>query len=334
MGSRAKVLFHSRHQSTTANEPSRERSKSGYGGSEPVVAFIDLMEAHEPHRDTLRYDRSRYAGMVPRGWSSQGLKAWDVVDDPAGHAGAIERYRALYGASIEYLDRVVSGFIDRLLDATDRETTVVLTVDHGENLALPADDGLFGHVTSLSEGVIHVPLVLINPPAGYPERIEGTFSHLDLRRLAAGFAHGETPSVANRRGPAAAEVIGVTPSNDPLVERDPDRWDRLVRCVYENAAKHIWDSRSDYTEYEIDPERPCWQRRADVDADVSATNADVNTDTDTNASPPAWATDFFAVRAGEYRRSVAAPYDDRVENRRGGVLDPGVERRLEELGYR
>ena len=75
MGSRAKVLFLSRHRSTTANEPSRERSKSGYGGSEPVVAFIDLMEAHEPHRDTLGYDRSRYAGTVPRGWSSQGLKA-------------------------------------------------------------------------------------------------------------------------------------------------------------------------------------------------------------------------------------------------------------------
>lgn len=67
---------------------------------------------------------------------------------------------------------------------------------------------------------------------------------------------------------------------------------------------------------------------------MSATNADVNTDADTNASPPAWATDFFAVGAGEYRRSVAALYDDRVENRRGGVLDPGVERRLEELGYR
>jgi hypothetical protein len=298
-------------------------------GSEPVIAFANLMEAHEPHRGTWEYDCSRYRGTVPRGWSSRGLKAWDVMADPEAHAEATARYRALYGASIEYLDRVVSGFIDRLLDTTDRETAVVLTADHGENLALPADEGGFGHVTSLSEGVLHVPLLLVNPPAGYPERIDGLASHLDLRQLVVGLARGESPQITAGEGCAAAEVIGITPSNEPLLEQDPDRWDRLVRCVYEDERKHVWDSRGEYSEYVIDPDRPCWQRR--VGAGTGGNRSD---------SPPAWAAELFATGASEYRRSVDArtgdvdSAEDTIEvddagNKHDDGLDPRVARRID-----
>lgn len=160
---------------------------------EPFFLFTNVMEAHEPHRDTRHFDSSTYS--VPMGWDSTDLETWDAVNPTDDVETALRRYRDLYGASIEYLDRSVSTFIERLRDVTERKTTVIVTADHGENLAQPTDDGHLGHVTSLTEGVLHVPLLVINPPAGYSPTTDGYVSHLALRRLIAGFAHGELPSI-------------------------------------------------------------------------------------------------------------------------------------------
>jgi hypothetical protein len=289
-------------------------------GDEPFVLFANLMEGHEPHRDTLGYDRSLYD--VPRGWSSRHLETWDAEDRTPAVERDLDRFRDLYGASVEYLDRAVAGFVDDLRAATDRETTVVVTADHGENLGYPADDGHLGHVSSLTEGVLHVPLVLVNPPAGYDARITEPVSHLDLRRLLAGLAAGETPDVRRDRVPA--EVVGLTPGNEPLRETDPDYWGRHRRCLYVDGTKREWDDAGGARVVTLDPDRPCWQRATDATDTIDATGA-------------ADAADAAGVSDGEAAFPVPLAAYEPADGDEGGAdatPDPAVERRLRDLGYR
>lgn len=276
----------------------------------PVFLFANLMEAHEPHRDTWQYDSELYS--VPRGWDSTALNTWDAVDPTDETETALDRYRDLYGAAIDYLDRIVSDLVERLREVTTRETTVILTADHGENLALPADDGHLGHVTSLTEAVLHVPLLIINPPAGFDPNEGEYVSHLGLRELIRGIAHDETPSITRDRVPA--EVIDITPGNDRLRETDPEYWTRTLRCMYDEQEKYEWDSRGIVSRIELDPTRPSWQRRrwqreTDHSQYIGGTS------------------DEFSVPIDEI-----TDQPDHVAS--GEPLSDDVRRRLSDLGYR
>ncbi|WP_435317060.1 sulfatase-like hydrolase/transferase [Haloarchaeobius sp. TZWSO28] len=290
---------------------------------EPVFAFVNLMEGHEPHRDTLRYDRDLYD--VPRGWRSDDLQTWDAVNPDDETTRELQHYRDVYGASIEYLDRQVSRFVDEVQAATDRETTVVVTADHGENLAFDADDGHLGHITSLTEGVLHVPLLVFNAPDGVgmddgSTRVEtGYVSHLELPRLLAGLAAGELPDVTAERIPA--EVLAITPGNDPLEAADPEYWTRRLRVVYEGDTKYEWDSLGGEYAVSLDPADPCWQSR-EVLGDGTVDEGDAST------AIPSWAREQFPVALDDVALTAPAGDDD------GDGVSDDVKDRLADLGYR
>jgi arylsulfatase A-like enzyme len=297
---------------------------------DPFLLFCNLMEAHEPHRDTLGYDRGRYADSVPRGWSTRGLTPSDVLLGEGATATRdrdLRRFRALYAASVDYLDRQVSAFVRDLL-ATAPETTVVVTADHGENLADDAE-GLFGHVSSLSEAVLHVPLLVVNAPGDPPERVTDRVSHLGVRELVGGLARGTFPDVTTAR--PVAEVVGLTPGNDRLLDADPN-WDRTIRVAYDGEVKYCWDSAGGRATYDIDPERPCRQR---LTAGREGVRAGERRDDDggdperATVTLPDWVHERFAC-------PVAAVVGDRRHHpaRRRDGADATVERRLRDLGYR
>ncbi|WP_435360924.1 sulfatase-like hydrolase/transferase [Haloarchaeobius sp. DFWS5] len=279
---------------------------------EPVFAFVNLMEGHEPHRDSLRYQRSLYD--VPTGWRSDDLQTWDAVAPDSETEREIDRYRDVYGASIEYLDRQVSDIVEKVQAVTDCETTVVVTADHGENLAFEADDGHLGHISSLTEGVLHVPLLVLNAPDGY-ERVEtGYVSHLELRRLVTGLAAGETPDVTAEQIPA--EVLAITPGNDPLEETDPEYWTRRIRVAYDGDTKYEWDSLGGEYRVSLDAANPNWQSREDA-AETSDADAE---------RIPTWAREQFSTPLDDVDLDEDAAGDDDV--------DDAVAERLRDLGYR
>jgi arylsulfatase A-like enzyme len=297
---------------------------------DPFLLFCNLMEAHEPHRDTVGYDRERYAASVPRGWSTRGLTPSDVLlaeGETPTRDRDLRRFRALYAASVDYLDRQVSAFVRELL-ATAPETTVVVTADHGENLADDAER-LFGHVGSLSEAVLHVPLLVVNAPGDPPERVTDRVSHLALRELLVGLARGTFPDVTTAR--PVAEVVGLTPGNDRLLDTDPN-WDRTVRVAYDGDVKYCWDSAGGRATYEVDPERPCRQRltagRESVRAGEPGADAGGGTERVTPTLPD-WVDEQFAC-------PVTAVVGDRRhdQERRRDEAAATVERRLRDLGYR
>ncbi|MEF8814586.1 MAG: sulfatase-like hydrolase/transferase [Halovenus sp.] len=273
-------------------------------GEEPFFLFVNLMEAHTPHQPVHAYDRSLYS--APNRWSSiDGLNQWEINrNGTEGQEESMESFRELYAAAIDYLDREVAAFIERVQEATSRETTFVITSDHGENLGYPADDTMVGHTSSLSEGLLHVPMALVNPPDGYDAVEDEYMSQTELGALITGLAAGRTPDVFGER--IAAERI--TTTNSPDADAEERRyWERMLRCVYDGEKKWIWDSLGECIEYELDHERPNWQRTSNQSGSV-----------------PPWATERFSETIVEFQRRDTKGVDD---------VDEATRSRLEELGY-
>jgi hypothetical protein len=276
----------------------------------PVFAFLNLMEAHFPMYHHRNYDRDIHS--VPHSWTSKDGPdggAYEISHNVEKYEQYLENYRSLYSASIDYLDRYVSEWIDDIRRQTDNDTTVVITSDHGHNLGTEADGSLFGHHTSLSEAVLHVPLLIINPPDGYPEHQNDLVSHLELGELLVALAQDEQYRFDT--GHVLAEVIGHTgafPINSKLTY-----WDRLIRCVYDGSTKTTWDTLGTVDTYSLNFSSPSRQ--------IHKKNL--------NGSYPNEDKRLFDVDIQTAKRTAVLKEIDSGESE----IDDGVEQRLADLGY-
>jgi hypothetical protein len=230
-------------------------------GPEPFFLFANLMDAHGPLRHIVGFDRGLHE--APLNGTSD-TESWaDVLE--ARDEALIERYRGLYGASIDYLDRVVCSFIDAVQATTDRETTFVITSDHGDNLGHEGDDTQWGHVrSSLSEALLHVPLVVVNAPESVGQ-VQEYVSHLALGDLVAGLANGEVPNVGRDR--ISAERAGYSGKLNRM-DKIPAEKNPVLRCVYEGDRKYVWDGDGEQEVFRLDADRASWQGRVDEGFDV------------------------------------------------------------------
>jgi arylsulfatase A-like enzyme len=271
---------------------------------EPFALFANVMDAHGPHSHVRGYDRSLHD--APLSWTSEGVDWHGAVQ--RGDEETVDRYTGLYGASVDYLDRRMCELVDWLESATDRETTVVVTADHGDELGTAADGGRWGHVdSSLSEGLLHVPLLVLNAPAGW-ESVETSeyVSHLSLGELLVGLATGEVPDVTETRVPA--ERIGHSGSLATVAEKRGSEADRMIRAVYDGETKHQWDSLGGRERFRLDRGRPNWQEPTE------------------GAVDPAAFASFFEGDPAAYKERVAA--DEGTPD-----VDDATRERLEDLGY-
>lgn len=271
----------------------------------PVFAFLNVMDAHVPMYHHQGLNRELHS--VPNAWTSKGgPTAKEVSHNTETYRKYLENYRQLYAASIDYLDRLVAAWVDELRRETENQTTVIITADHGENLGFEADEFLFDHHTSLSEAILHVPLVLIDPPDDYPELVSRRVSHLELGDLVVALAR-DTPFRFDDE-PVTAEVIGHTGENPGGAY-----WDRAIRCVYDGSTKTIWDSLGTCKQF-------------DLTADSSDTQRLI--DTNTNGFPTADTTRFEMSILDAKRTAI-----EREIHADARTLDETAKRRLEGLGY-
>ncbi|MCO8266127.1 sulfatase-like hydrolase/transferase [Haloferax sp. AB510] len=272
----------------------------------PFFLFTNFMEAHAPHRAAAHYDSELYS--APNTWDSSAFDKWDI--NLGGEAGLeanekhVTYYRELYGAAIEYLDRQVSAFMDRVQAAADHEVTFIVTGDHGENLGKEEDGYLLGHDSSLSEGLVHVPCYIVNPPEGYDEFEDELFSHLGLGELIVGLANDETPDVFEDR--ISAELVGSTNASPP---EDAEYWTRMLRSVYlAPDEKIVWDSLGTGLRYERRADGDGWREVGETDEFEVLDEA------------------LFDVPIAEYQQSAAA-------GEQSADVHQATRDRLEELGY-
>lgn len=277
--------------------------------SEPFFVFTNFMEAHTPHEHVWGYDKSIHD--VDFSWSSYRLDAQEINVNGAFEENReeIESFRELYAASVEYLDRLVSSLVENIMESTNLETTVIVTADHGENLAYPDEDRLFGHKSSLFEGLLHVPLIIINPPEGTDVDTSAYLSHLEIGELIHHIARGEMVDPTSEFIPA--ELMGMGFDTWEVDEEQHRWWNRMQRCAYHNETKIQWDSLGNVNEYQIDREQPSRQQFVSE-----------------RKEPPQWAIDLFELDIGEYDPGYSK---DPAES--GDKVDSGTKDRLRDLGY-
>lgn len=278
----------------------RQMRKEVNQSEKPIIAFANLMEAHEPMVDRFGYSRELYD--VPLGWASSTVSELNIGELDREF---VDRYRGVYCAAIDYLDRIVSELVESLL--ANRDVTVVVTADHGENLGYEADDGLFGHVGSLSEALLHVPLLVINPPESATNGVVDQYvSHLGLPELLVSIANEGWKDIT--RDVVVAERIGGTQWADETAERSEDYWDRMIRVAYRGNTKIEWDSLGDAYETTLGKAPDIWNLKEKIEL------------------PPDWATRQFKDIIEDARK---------VAETGGGQYDVSsdVQNRLKELGY-
>ncbi len=163
-------------------------------GDRPFLAYLHFLDVHDPHRipaaefsrmadpsafvfdmqDTLLLET-----MVMRAWWSTVQKWRGEGEDPGEVARYFEDYSDLYDSSIAYWDEAVGAILEALRrNGLDRNTVVLVTSDHGEQLL---EHGFFGHANSGYDVGLHVPLVLFDPAEdGIGRRISRPVSLIDV----------------------------------------------------------------------------------------------------------------------------------------------------------
>lgn len=88
-------------------------------------------------------------------------------------------WRCLYDAAVSHVDYEVGRFLRRLQSWDGyQDTIVVLTSDHGEMLGDYED--IVGHMLTLHDNLLHVPLIVRHPDYPSGVRVQGVVQTLDL----------------------------------------------------------------------------------------------------------------------------------------------------------
>jgi len=160
---------------------------------EDFFFFVHYWDPHTPYVPPKEYRRLFYDGNEedPANKSMEAAKkspVWDLYRDFMWLEGRkitdAEYLMAQYDSEIRYADEKVA----ELLDALDHagladETLVILTSDHGENVA---EHGIWCDHVGLYESVIHVPLMMRHPKLP-KKRVKETVQSLDIAPTIFGF---------------------------------------------------------------------------------------------------------------------------------------------------
>ncbi|MFC6755562.1 sulfatase-like hydrolase/transferase [Halomicroarcula sp. GCM10025894] len=215
------------------------------GASEPTFVFANFMDAHSPHTPFRGINDDHHD--APASFTSLNVDEEEInaATDLGGEEAAVEHIRGLYGGAIAYLDNIVADLAIWCQDHLERDTILVITSDHGENLGFPDDDHMIGHTNSLSEGLLHVPFDVIGPVE--PGETTVRTSLLDLGQIVKQLRDDDQPRPPGREL-VTAEIAGHSAdgTSEDLRGVQPAR-----RAAYVGDRKVVWTSDGDRTVYDI-----------------------------------------------------------------------------------
>jgi arylsulfatase A-like enzyme len=160
---------------------------------EPFFLYVHYNEPHRPY-------------LPPKPWQDRYIDCLDVSAAEAAdiatdlHENAVEyiadglplsptewaAVKAMYDAEIVYTDKMVGRLFETVGAAED--TSFVATADHGELLG---EGGLFGHLKTVIDPLVHVPAVADGIP-GVENDIGGVVQHADMMKTLLEVAGGRT----------------------------------------------------------------------------------------------------------------------------------------------
>jgi len=220
----------------------------------PFFVFMNYMDTHRPYKPRAGLQEKHLGRRLTfrelRRLNEHVAYPWEFVEDLQN--GTIDEedvdlVRGLYAGEVETVDEHLKR-IRQLLDERNllEETLLVVTSDHGENLGEEDERGWrrMGHEASVSDTVLHVPLLLAHPAVegrSVPEPV----SIKDLYEL---FLEGTDEFLASGGNtvPGLLPFEGVTASQYPATggqkffERHPDVDEETInhRVAYHTAVTY------------------------------------------------------------------------------------------------
>jgi len=146
----------------------------------PFFLYVHYVDPHDPYENPdMIGNRAQfmpeYKGAIAGDWIHGIYSGKLQLADPVLDLAYIN---ALYDGEVHYADRHIGALLDELDPAVLRDTLIVLTADHGEELH---DHGGWKHGQSLYDEQIHVPLVFRwDGRIAADKRLGGTVRLLDL----------------------------------------------------------------------------------------------------------------------------------------------------------
>lgn len=143
----------------------------------PFFAFLNYIDAHDPYLVPAGF--TRHFGVAPDGPKDLAvLLDWQRSDKSRLSSRDISLAQDAYDDCIASLDERLGQLFDALeQQGVLRDTLVIVTADHGEELG---EHGLYGHAMSLYRPEIHVPLLLVGPSVPHGKQVDRPVGLRDL----------------------------------------------------------------------------------------------------------------------------------------------------------
>jgi hypothetical protein len=229
------------------------KAKKDIKPEEQNLIILNFMDAHVPLRHNLHYDNTLHS--AGNGWDSRKVDDFDVIENgPDKFRNYLIKRRGVYAAAIDYLDKKIAKLFRTISESSSYETTLIVTSDHGENLGYENERFRLGHRENLHESLLHVPFYIVNPPVGSPRYVRRFTSHLHLGKLIKSVLDGSWNDIG--QSVVKSEVIG-KPIDNTLDKNAPTN--EIIRCLYNDNKKYVWDSTGSERVYLLDESLPCKQ---------------------------------------------------------------------------
>jgi len=158
--------------------------RKGWNQEQPFYMFIHHIDAHNPLKAPrpflfhfLSQERRAQVDME---------KIWKVADNPLAcftdeiqlNEVELQALTALYDEEIRYVDHIIGQLVTLLEEMKVFDDTLfILTADHGEHLG---EHGMYSHVASLYEPIVHIPFLMRYPRVLSPEVREDYIQLVDI----------------------------------------------------------------------------------------------------------------------------------------------------------
>ena len=160
---------------------------------ERFFLFLHTYSVHDPYWPPEHYRRMFWPGPPPPGAGEPSGPHFAAINNGLAETtpAAVEYYKALYDASIRYLDdRLRQLFADLEASGLADETTVLFTSDHGEEFL---EHGKLVHTQIYPEN-LHIPLIVVHPAQRQGVRIGRLAQTVDFAPTLCDLAGVEPPA--------------------------------------------------------------------------------------------------------------------------------------------
>ncbi|MBB6644720.1 sulfatase [Halobellus ruber] len=161
---------------------------------EPFFLYLHYNEPHRPYYPPLAW-QDRFVDEIDASTTEAVEIAIDLHENATQYIAdglplsdyEWEAVKAMYDAEIAYTDEMIGRLLE-MIPSTADESAVVVTADHGELLG---EQGLYGHLHTVIDPLIHIPAVASGIP-GVSGRQSDIVQHADLMKTLLSAAGAET----------------------------------------------------------------------------------------------------------------------------------------------